>query len=833
MRTVLDNMGEGVILFDPAFQVRLLNPQFLALAECPPEIAHVGAPGEDIIRFLAKRGDFGSSGNLDEIARGQIAAMRGSGGMRQDRRTASGRHVEFTASPLADGNLLMIWRDITERKWVEESLLTASDVLRVISRPTFDLQAVFDSLVQSAARLCEADCAFIFQHKEGVYRLSASFGFSGEYREYMWRQAISPGRNTLVGRTALSKTIVHIPDCLADPEYTWVESQQLGGFRTMLGVPLVRAEMCVGVIALTRSTPRPFTPRDTSLMTTFADQAVIAIETLRLFEALKSREEALAAAKQAAEDARDTAERDRSLAEAANQAKSTFLATMSHEMRTPLNGVLGMMEVLAHQNLDRPQRRMIATMRDSAQDLLRIIDDVLDFSKIEAGRLELEETEFSLSELVSGIVTVFDHQATAKGLEIHTEIIPGASDALSGDPIRVRQILFNLVSNAVKFTERGKISIRAAIEPIGVQKRRLMLTVSDTGIGLTETQCRRLFQPFTQADSSTTRRFGGSGLGLSIVRRLVQLMEGDVSVESEMGAGSIFTVTLTLRAAPIGEAARMSAQPRSFSGMVIPRKNVLRALVVDDHAVNREVLVRQLDILGIVADTANDGAAALAAWERGRYCTVLLDLHMPEMDGYELVRQIRAAEEAGRTPKTQIIAVTANALADEAQRSLAAGMDGYVTKPVSLDRLRACLDPWLPVPERAEEDPTTSQLDTNEVIDPAALAPWFGDDASALASLLRTFAQTLAESETEIGKALQTGSLSVVAASAHRLLGAARTVGATGTARAAAALEQSAKTDDGPGSARAFEWLTKELRRVLTAVAEQRDPIQSFGGMNI
>jgi signal transduction histidine kinase len=206
--------------------------------------------------------------------------------------------------------------------------------------------------------------------------------------------------------------------------------------------------------------------------------------------------------------------------------------------------------VLERQGLDDPQRRSVATMRDSAHALLRIIDDVLDFSKIEAGRLELEETVFSLSELVQGALGTFRQQARGKGLALHVEIMAGSADVLIGDPTRVRQILLNLVGNAVKFTERGSIEIRAGTVPLGGGRTRLTLAVGDTGIGLTSEQCAGLFRPFTQADSSTTRRFGGTGLGLSIVQRLAELMHGDVNAESEVGAGSTFTVTLVLRSAP-------------------------------------------------------------------------------------------------------------------------------------------------------------------------------------------------------------------------------------------------------------------------------------------
>jgi signal transduction histidine kinase/DNA-binding response OmpR family regulator len=825
MQTVVDNMGEGVALFDRDFRLRFINRQCMEFQGYPSDVAYLGASGYDMIRFQIERGDFGPGTDVERNLGTRVSLVRQPDGYRYNRRTAGGQHVEFNFKPLADGSLLVVCRDITELKRVEESLRAAGDVLKVISRSAFSLQAVLDTLVQSAAQLCEADSAFVFQRKgEDSYRLFASYGFSQPYQEYMRRQAIAPSRNTLVGRTALESAMVHIPDCLADPEYTWSESQKLGGFRAMLGVPLIC--VCtgdpIGVIALTRSVPRPFSAREIDLMTTFADQAVIAIETARLVGELKSREEAIAAAKEAAEVARDVAERERAAAEAANQAKSTFLATMSHEIRTPLNGVLGMVEVLERQGLDTAQQRTVATMRDSAHALLRIIDDVLDFSKIEAGRLELEETGFSLSELVHSVVATFRQQTAVKGLALHLDIAPGSVDALIGDPTRVRQILLNLVGNALKFTERGSIRVCAGTEPLGADRTVLTLAVTDTGIGLSPEQCAGLFRPFAQADSATTRRFGGTGLGLSIVRRLAQLMQGDVKVESEVGVGSIFTVTLPLRAAPPHSPVRNLTQSASRPKSKRKGGKRLKVLVVDDHPVNRDVLVRQLDLLGIAADAADDGAAAFKAWSSGGYAAVLTDLHMPEMDGYELAQRIREAEAEGRDTRMPVIAVTANALKGEEQRCLAIGMDAYITKPIGMDRLRATLERWLSVEDQSAGPTVAAGAGQTEPIDRSVLGAWLGEDAAAVASLLRKFARTAREAEGEIGAAVRSGNLAASAATAHKLNGAARSVGATGVAEASEAIEHAAKAGDKTACRDALGPLASELRRVLAEIAGEQ-----------
>ncbi|MDO8408480.1 MAG: ATP-binding protein [Phenylobacterium sp.] len=369
-------------------------------------------------------------------------------------------------------------------------------------------------------------------------------------------------------------------------------------------------------------------------------------------------------------------------AETANMAKSTFLATMSHEIRTPLNGVLGMAQVMAGDELSLAQRERLDVIRQSGEALTALLNNVLDLSKIEAGQMEVEAIAFDLAALVDSARSAFATLAADKGLDLNLEIAPSARGVFEGDPTRLRQVIYNLVANAVKFTDQGQITLGAEAGPQGVR-----IWVADTGPGLDEAQQARLFARFAQLDASTTRRHGGTGLGLAISQELCALMGGTLGVVSTPGSGSVFTLVLPLprlaEAEPTAEVAQ--AAPDNKLGR-------LRVLAAEDNNVNQVVLRALLAPLGIEPVMVADGAAALAAWETGDWDLVLMDVRMPVMDGLTATREIRARELAQSRRRTPIIGLSADAMAHQVDELLAAGMDHHVSKPIDVTRLYGVLE---------------------------------------------------------------------------------------------------------------------------------------------
>jgi signal transduction histidine kinase len=411
-------------------------------------------------------------------------------------------------------------RDLSET--LQQQTATA-DVLKVISRSTFDLQVVLDTLTESAVRLCDADMATITRQKGRAYYYATTYGFSPHIREYLKSVPHEPARGSVVGRTLLEGRNIHVPDVLDDPDYTMIEIQEKAGYRTVLGVPLMREGTPIGVIVLLRTTVRPFTGRQIELVTTFADQAVIAIENVRLFDEIQDK--------------------SRQLAEASER-KSQFLASMSHELRTPLNAIIGLTDMMVSHvsrfGTEKAQEPLQRVHR-AGKHLLDLINEILDLSKIEAGKLELAPESVKLVPLIDEVIGTARQLAEQNQNRLVLEAKEGLG-TLTVDPMRLRQILLNLLSNACKFTTQGEIALR--VHKVAGGRDWMEFAVADTGIGMTPGQQAKLFEEFAQADSLTARRYGGTGLGLAITRKLARMMGGEVTVTSTPGKGSVFTVRL-------------------------------------------------------------------------------------------------------------------------------------------------------------------------------------------------------------------------------------------------------------------------------------------------
>jgi signal transduction histidine kinase len=408
------------------------------------------------------------------------------------------------------------------RESLQQQTATA-DVLKVISRSTFDLQTVLDTLVQSAARLCDADSASIHRPQDNAYPCIASHGYSREFHQYLREHPIVAGRGSAVGRAMSGGKIVHVPDVLADPDHALVEQRKIGGYRTVLAVPLMREGLAIGIVRLTRNKVQPFTDKQIELVQTFADQAVIAIENVRLFDEIQDKNRQL---------------------QLASEHKSQFLASMSHELRTPLNAIIGLTEMMVAnaarfgtEKALEPLRRVNA----AGTHLLSLINEVLDLSKIEAGKLELNPEPVNLARLIDEVVGTAGQLAEKNQNRLIVEAQENVG-ALTADSMRLKQILLNLLSNACKFTKEGEVALR--VRKVADGRDWVELAVADNGIGMTAEQQAKLFQDFAQADSLTARRYGGTGLGLAISRKLARMMGGDVTVTSEPGKGSVFTVRL-------------------------------------------------------------------------------------------------------------------------------------------------------------------------------------------------------------------------------------------------------------------------------------------------
>ena len=500
----------------------------------------------------------------------------------------------------------------------------------------------------------------------------------------------------------------------------------------------------------------------------------------------------------------------------ASKAKSTFLASMSHEIRTPMVGVAGMLELLAHTKLDADQQQQVEIAQSSAQNLLQIIGDILDFSKIEAGRLELNPAPLDLRALVRASANNFLGTASAKGLKLECRIDQRLAPAHFGDALRLRQILSNFLSNALKFTERGEVQVlleRLASED---QRELIALRVKDTGVGISAEDQERLFQPFTQADSGA-QRADSTGLGLTICRRLAEMMGGEIVMESRVGIGTTMNLIVRLPQADPAMLVRpevaAAAPTRAAPSVAEAEREGSLILFADDHPTNRAVIARQLNQLGYACETAHDGESALQMWKSGRYALLLTDLHMPKRDGYSLAEVIRIDERVRQLRRAPVIALSANVSTEEIERSRIAGIDDFIAKPTPLALLASTLQRYLPL-RKFVADAQTHPASARQTPSMATTAAQAGLDRELIKDFLATTRDDLAA----LRRALHDGDAPAVAREAHRIKGASGLVGASALAAVATRIETAGRAE--------------ELQPAQDAVSELEAEVVRFAELN-
>ncbi len=721
LRATLDNIDQGLIKVAPDGTIELSNRRFAELLDLPPTLLDCPAPNfEMVVRFLATQGDVVPS----RYHLGPHDGSLTSGTYERER--PNGQILEIRTMPLPGGGVVRTYADITSRRRAEDAVRNSEAMYRMLADSTSDV-------------ITQLDLDFRRVYVSPASR--AVFGYSPD--EMLGNRPshfIHPDDAAAVRTFAERIVAGAFPDDKATMTYRF---RHKGGHWIWIeaGLNLVR---------------EPGTGAPASVICSLRDVS----ERQRVARHL---------------------ERAKAAAEMAARVKTEFLANMSHELRTPLTGILGIHDLLHDDpTLGRQQKRYLGLARDAGRSLLSIVNDVLDFTKMEAGQFSLESVPFELGALIQACRDLVQGDARRKSLRVESSI-PDASLYLMGDPTRLRQILLNLLTNAIKFTERGSVSVAASYD---LTATRLRVAISDTGIGIPGETLPLLFERFSQADASITRRYGGTGLGLAISKRLVELMGGKIGVDSDLGVGSVFWFEVPLREVRSEDRHTGAAHPASFPSH-------LRVLLAEDNDINQDIISAMLEQRGHAVTVVSDGAAAVAAVRAGpRYAIILMDLQMPVMDGLSATRAIRMEEAEAGEKTTPVIGLTANAMAEDVLRCRQAGMDAHVAKPIAwadlFDTIERLTEAALGFDDLVRRD-DRPEIDVLDEATLEALAGYIGRER--LKEMLAAFAR---EVETRLSD-FDAATPSEIARRAHALVSLAGQLGFTELSRRCAEAERAVR----------------------------------------